>query len=227
MLHEAVTPTGVFFWLLFVVLSGFIFATMPLKKNLPIGYGIVATFAVVLVLGLFGPRDWAETVMHDPLKALAYFGGYVAIGVAFGCWKWDALLLKRRNKLAEEERDWMHENAPERGEKVPDDLIPAFRTHLLHDPYWTYRKPAPLSVSDLLFGGGYSRNEGAPTLRIIPRPWHYKSQWMAWSIWWPWSATYYVFVELLWNIFQTIWQTVSGWMDRWGRYRFRDYQRFE
>lgn len=226
MLKEALTPESFLFWVLFVVLSGMIFATMPTRKNIPLGWGIGATLGFIALLILFGPRSWLERVRHDPLIALAWFGGYVAIGVGVGCWLWDAFLLKRRSKLADTEREWMSQNHSDRGEKVPDDLIPEFRDFLKNDPYW-YVEQTPRRTIYQMVVGDYNYRDKKRVLRIVPRPWHYKQQWFAWAAWWPWSGTYYVAVELLANTFMHAWNLVAGQLERWSFYRFRDYKKFE
>lgn len=206
---ELLPSEGWLFWLLLLATIIAAYATMPTTKNIPVSYGSTATGAFAALFLLFGPREYVEQIYTAPWKVAAYIFGYVVIGAAVAAGKWDRFLVKRKGKLREEEVNWLQENHPEVGTTMPDNLVTAFKAHLATQERWTvYVK-------------------GRHVLQVIPRIWNYKQQWMAWAIWWPLSASYYVVVEFGAGIFQSIWTTMSGWMDRWSRWRFSDYKKYE
>ncbi len=209
-LHEFFTADSWSLWLLLAVMTGFIYATMPTQRNIPVMYGGIATGAAFLILILFGPREYVQMIKTDPMRALSMFFGYVFIGSCVGAWKWDVFLRRRRARLHDVELGWLQDKGQPSGiEHVPDSMMQEFRNYLGQFEEWRIETRKGVK------------------LQIIPRIWNYKQQWLAWAIWWPWSATYYVFADLFVGIFQSVWGVMSKQMDRWSRWRFGDYTRYE
>jgi hypothetical protein len=183
MFYEFFVVGGLAFYLLMLLEFVVLWACMANQSGFGATLSVIAGAAL---LALFGNFNLFTEIKQNPLFALEIFGGWVAIGAAWSCWKFRSYSARQREKYDEKLAYFLKSNNVS---SLTVDLVDRWQSLLECD-------------NDFRRDVRVENKHGEDVLKASPLARRNKGRITTWAIYWPWSMSWAIlhdFVVATWN----------------------------